>query len=80
MNEGTRVKLRKDVERYPHFVAPEGAEGIITKKEEDLIAVRLDEPLEGAEEWDNEIHWHKGQFPDSDYESAFQDDVEALEG
>lgn len=79
MKEGTRVRLTRDVERYPHFVAPEGAEGTITKSQVDLVAVRLDERLDGAEEWDNEIQWFDGMAENTDFREVFQQDVEVLE-
>lgn len=55
---GARVALTHDVERYPHFVAPAGAVGtVVDHGDPNLYAVRLDELLEGAEEWANEVHW-----------------------
>jgi hypothetical protein len=54
---GARARLRRPVERFPHFVAEAGAAGTITMAGEDLIAVKLDRGLSGAEEWDNEVCW-----------------------
>lgn len=79
MNEGTRVRLRRDVDRYPHFVAPQGAEGTVTKNGDDFLAVKLDEPLDGAEEWDNEVQWYEGMFTDADYRDVFRKDVEVID-
>lgn len=79
MQEGTRVRLTQDVERYPHFVAPQGAKGTVTKSRDDLVAVQLDEPLNGAEEWDNEVQWFDGMVEDADFREVFQEDVEVLE-
>lgn len=78
MEEGTRVRLARNVERYPHFVAPAGAEGVITTISENLIAVRLDEDVEGADEWNNEVHWHDEMYSDEDYRDVFRADVEPL--
>lgn len=58
--EGSRVRLRNVVERYPHFIAPAGALGTVVTLDEEVLAVRLDEPLAGAEEWGNEVHWYAG--------------------
>lgn len=58
MEPGSRVRLKRDVERYPHFVAPEGLTGTVVECEEEIVSVRLDEPVEGAEEWDNQVHWY----------------------
>jgi hypothetical protein len=54
---GARARLRRSVERFPHFVAEEGAAGTITTAGEELIAMKLDRVLQGAEEWDNEVCW-----------------------
>jgi hypothetical protein len=59
---GSRVELVADVERYPHFIAPAGATGVVVDLGDPgiVLAVRLDEPLAGAEDWRNEVHWHDG--------------------
>lgn len=55
---GSRWRLRKSVERYPHFVAPAGAVGIVSDTYEAHVSLRLEgTPLKGAEEWDNEVVW-----------------------
>ena len=56
--EGIRVRLTRDVERYPHFVAPKGATGEITESSREIVSVRLDEDLPGSEAWENEVHWY----------------------
>lgn len=56
MTAGTRVRLLHAEERYPHFIAPQGATGTVVDRGMNL-AVRLDETVEGAEEWENEVHW-----------------------
>jgi hypothetical protein len=55
-NVGERAKLRRLVERFPHFWVAAGAEGTITEATE-LIALKMDEHVDGAEEWDNELCW-----------------------
>ena len=71
---GDRVRLRHDVDRYPHFVADAGSTGVVVEVVEaslpvqgHFLAVRMDEPLPGAREWDNEIHWDEDD-PDDDIE------------
>ncbi len=55
---GTRVRLIHDEDRYPHFIAPKGATGVVVETADNIDhAVRLDENLPGAEEWGNEVHW-----------------------
>lgn len=57
---GDRVRLTVEVWRYPHFLVPAGATGTVvdmTDAVPEMFAVRLDEFVPGASEWDNEIHW-----------------------
>lgn len=66
---GDRVELTREVWRYPHFAAPAGLAGLVVAVADDggdLFAVRMDEPLPGAEEWSNEIHWFDGDDPADD--------------
>lgn len=62
----TRVVLIRDIERYPHFIAVKGRTGVIVVADPDCIAVRLDDPLDGAEEWDNEVHFYSFDAEDGD--------------
>jgi hypothetical protein len=55
--EGMRLRLRHAVDRYPHFIAPAGAVGTVTHADSNVLCLRLDEYLPGAEEWDNEVVW-----------------------
>jgi hypothetical protein len=54
---GERFVLICDVDRYPHFIAARGSEETITDVSQGVVSLRLDDPLPGAEEWDNEIVW-----------------------
>lgn len=60
IREGARVVLARAVERYPHFLAAAGLTGEVVVAEPDLISVRMDEQLPGAEAWENEIEWGEG--------------------
>jgi hypothetical protein len=55
---GTRVRLTRNVERYPHFVAERGRAGVVVEATRDTVSVRMDEHLPGAESWDNEVCWY----------------------
>lgn len=55
--KGDRIRLARPVDRFPHFVAPEGATGTVTEVSDTLVLVRMDETLQGAEEWDNHVAW-----------------------
>jgi hypothetical protein len=73
MTEGTRVILKNDVERYPHFIAPKGATGtVVDVGDPQVFAVRMDDLVEGAEEWDNEVHWMNDDDPTLDLEVLSQ--------
>lgn len=56
---GQRIRLSVDVERYPHFIAKEGSVGTVSFVDEKRkqINVKMDEQIEGCEEWNNEIIW-----------------------
>ena len=58
---GDKVRLTVDVERYPHFIARKGMTGIVldthTSDYPSAIAVKLDQHLDGCEEWDNTLLW-----------------------
>ncbi len=59
---GTRVRLRKEIERFPHFMAPAGLTGRVVYHEHGEIDVEMDAPLPGAEEWDNQIVWREDDY------------------
>ena len=55
---GDRVKLMRDVERFPSFIAKAGMTGTVCMVDANGdIAARMDETIAGCEEWNNEIHW-----------------------
>lgn len=56
---GTRVRLTFPVDRFPHFRVDKGATGTVTAAAGDdrIFAVTLDVPVDGAEDWENEIQW-----------------------
>ncbi|HSS43055.1 MAG TPA: hypothetical protein VLK37_10980 [Solirubrobacterales bacterium] len=75
---GSRGRLRRSVDRFPHFVAQAGATGTVTEATDSLIALRLDRFLPGAEEWDNEVCWTADDIEAADQTVAavFYEDVE----
>jgi hypothetical protein len=54
---GERVRLRLDVNHYPAPVIPAGTQGVIVDVGADGAAVMLDDPVDGLEDWDNELRW-----------------------
>jgi hypothetical protein len=83
---GQRAKLGRIAERFPHFSMPGGAAGTVTEATPDLIALTMDEPIPGAEEWDNAICWSgddAAQYPGAPAEqiaTAFHVDVAMTDG
>lgn len=70
---GSRVKLKRDVERYPHFIAESWRLGRVVLNDDDMFSVLMDVKLPGAEEWDNEIQWNDDLLED------VNDDVEVVD-
>lgn len=70
---GYRFALRRDVDRFPNFVAKQGMTGTVTVAHEDgLITAKMDNHIPGAEEWRNELWWDHGS-------AAFLDDTVPLD-
>lgn len=63
LERGERVELIRDVDRFPHFIAKGGMVGTVTEATDDLVGVRMDDHLAGAEEWDNEVCWSREDDP-----------------
>ena len=69
-----RIQLKRDVERFPHFVARRGLFGTVILNEYPFgcLVIKMDKPIEGAEEWDNCIIWNP------DFEGSYSNDVKFL--
>lgn len=52
---GDRFAITQDVERFPMFIVKRGLTGTVTEADADMIALTLDEHIDGAEEWDNAL-------------------------
>ena len=55
--EGSRFTLIREVDRFPEFVAPPGLMGMVTAVSGGTIRAKMDQPVLGAESWDNELYW-----------------------
>jgi hypothetical protein len=77
---GSCGRLRRSVDRFPHFVADAQLTGTVTEATDSLIALRLDRFLPGAEEWDNEVCWTSDDIEAADQTVAavFYEDVEII--
>ena len=70
---GSRVRLTRDVERFSDFLVKAGALGVCTcANDGGKIAVRMDDYIEGAQHWQNEIWWENSEH------GNFDDDAEVL--
>jgi hypothetical protein len=56
---GRRIELKRDIERYPQFIAKKGERGTIVEIDEEKVSAKMDNKLDGAEEWDNCLQWYK---------------------
>lgn len=63
---GLCLRLVRDVERFPHYVAPRGCPVKVVESDREKVEALARWPVPGAEEWGNRIHW---------YSSAIQDDA-----
>jgi hypothetical protein len=61
---GGRYQLREDVDRYPHFLARAGMTGTLMEDTNEVTILKMDEPLENCEEWDNCIIWSRASSDD----------------
>jgi hypothetical protein len=61
---GARYRLKQDVERFPFFIARAGMTGSVIYDDGNEVLLRMDELLDGAEEWDNYIQWIRADGAD----------------
>jgi hypothetical protein len=63
---GSKVRVKRLIERYPHFDILPGQTGVVDVLEKDsagqvkFLSVKFDELIEGAEEWDNCLIYDEG--------------------
>lgn len=82
---GTRIRVRKQVERSD-FIVPIGMTGTVSEVNEDGhdIWAKFDQPIQGAEEWDNSVQWYsfnsRNLVNDEAAPSIFWADVEVIPG
>lgn len=55
---GTRVRLVSPADRYPNFIVMPGGMGTVADVSDECLWVKMDEHIDGAEEWDNCIEWY----------------------
>lgn len=74
---GDRYVLSRDVDRYPHALVAAGSAGVVVSADKDAIDLKLDEHIEGLDEWDNALVWYSDGFGMTVPEmiSSFHDDA-----
>lgn len=65
---GGRVISKREIDRFPFFVLGKNKTGTIVEStigennrglmDRQLIAIKMDNPIEGCEEWDNQIEYY----------------------
>lgn len=68
LDVGDRVIFKEEVHRYPHFIVPKGASGLVVSIEyavkyglparEDMVNIKIDQEIQGMDEWDNIFQYH----------------------
>lgn len=68
LKNGQRVKFIDPYDVYPHFVVERGATGTVTYANDEMVSVKMDAPISGAEEWNNEVMFYSedAAFVDGD--------------
>jgi len=59
--KGQRVEFLQDWEVFPHFNVDKGEKGTVDVVQTDLISIKLDKEKDGAETWDNCVHFYKDE-------------------
>lgn len=72
-----RIRLKRAVDRFPHFLAEEGLVGTLVDFDQEYASIKMDHPLENAEEWDNCICYYA---VNGDLFEQVSEDVETLDG
>jgi hypothetical protein len=55
---GTRVRLKHNVDRFPHFLAPAGSVGTVLELDEvGGVWIEMEQRIPGCKEWNNAIVW-----------------------
>jgi hypothetical protein len=54
--EGARVEFTEDIERYPWCIVPTGTTGTVEETGDLFVHIRLDQTIEGMEDWGNALH------------------------
>lgn len=66
VKQGARVRLRRNISRDHEFVVDARKTGVVTVCEPENVHVRMDEPFDGGEAWDQTIVWSDDDLADVD--------------
>jgi hypothetical protein len=72
---GTRVKTKREIDRFPHFKVDAGKLGTVDYISDDELTagVKMDDIIDGAAEWDNCILWGTGVAGDNAVKELLED-------
>ncbi len=63
LNVGDRVRVRSELEFFPHFIVKPGATGVVSWAQEGCpVWVKMDDHIDGCEYWDNEVGFGWGSM------------------
>jgi hypothetical protein len=58
---GYRFRLFRPVDRFPDFLAPIGLTGTVIAVDDSGVCGQMDQPIAGAEQWENQIRWQTSE-------------------
>ena len=53
---GDKIKFTEEWDAYPHAIVRKGMQGKVDEINDEMISFKMDETIEGLEEWDNCVH------------------------
>lgn len=62
---GQRVRLLRECGYWRYFMALPGATGTVLYERGYCVGVKMDEPIKGAEPWNNVIFWYNDGEPNN---------------
>lgn len=75
---GDRIRTTEELEFFPHFNLPAGAEGTVVSFDAKSVQVKMTEPIKGCEEWNNEIGFDRLGFSSAWETYIFDESTEAI--
>jgi len=61
---GTKVTVKTTITKFDHFEVPVGTTGTVDFADKNMISIRMDQKIKGAEYWDNCVHFYQDERPE----------------